>query len=73
MPEKPIVHGRKTTREVDYYYQYVVALDDPRLDLTDYEIGFIEKMLTYFPETLSEKQIGLIRRMAKQYLGEDVD
>lgn len=60
-------------RDNDYYFQYVLALDDPRLELDKYEINFVESMLTYFPEVLSENQIHFIRKTVKKYLGEEVE
>lgn len=60
-------------RDNDYYFQFILDLDDPRIDLTEWEVEFVEKMLHYFPEVLSDKQKAVIQAMAQRYLGEDVE
>ncbi len=56
----------------DRFFDVCLDLDDPRIDITGWETDFLENILTRFPENLSEKQKVIIRRMAKQYLGEDI-
>ena len=50
--------------------QYVTDIDNGDFALSDWEIGFIENLLTYTPFRLSEKQAATLKRMAEKYLGE---
>jgi hypothetical protein len=57
----------------DYYLQYLEAIDEGDQEVTAWEAQFIEDMLTQRPQQISEKQQGVIRRMAARYLGETIE
>ena len=59
-------------RDNDYYLQFVLTLDDPRIEMNDKDIDFLESLLTYYPDPLSPKQITWITDMAWRYLGEAI-
>lgn len=61
---------RDNALERNYYMQYVTDIDNGDFALSDWEIGFIENLLTYTPFRLSEKQAATLKRMAEKYLGE---
>ena len=56
----------------DYYLQYLEEIDTGPYDVSNWEADFLENMLEKRPAYLSAKQEGIIRRMAKQYLHEDI-
>ena len=54
------------------FFDVCLDLDNPRIDISDWECEFLDNILTRFPENLSEKQRDVIRSMAKRYLGEEI-
>ena len=56
--------------ENERYFQILLDVDDDRIDLNSWEVDFVERLLTYFPDRLTEKQINVIKKIAFKYLGE---
>lgn len=56
----------------DYYLQFLEEIDAGPHEVTDWEARFIDDMLKHRPQQMSPKQQDMIRRMAKQYLGAEV-
>jgi hypothetical protein len=54
----------------DSYLQYVEALDAAPVEVSRWEAEFLESLLAQKPATFSPKQIAILERMVKQYLGE---
>ena len=57
---------------MEYYLQFLISLDDERIDVTSFEADFLESLLRWLPEKLSPKQVAVIRSMTKRYLGENI-
>ena len=56
----------------NYYLQYLDEIDAGPYDVSNWEANFLDDLLEQRPAVLSAKQEGIIRRMAKQYLHEDI-
>lgn len=56
----------------DYYLQYLEEIDAGAHSVSSWEADFLDDMLSKRPQYLSEKQEAVIRRMAKQYLHEEI-
>jgi hypothetical protein len=56
-----------------YYLDVVEDIDAGGHEVSEWEADFIESMLKHRPRQMSERQQDIVRRMARKYLGEDLD
>lgn len=71
-PARSIIRMADRILSSDYFLQYLEEIDAGPYDVSDWEADFLGNMLERRPAFLNGKQEGIIRRMAKQYLHEDI-
>ena len=55
-----------------YYLQYLDKIDAGPYDVSNWEANFLDNLLEQRPAVLTARQEAIVRRMAKQYLHEDI-